>query len=123
MELHRHPGFVEIAYPEFFSREPRLDNLSRMVSARQPGTHNLMLDLTGHTGRPENRDRSDVRHFVRAINDAFESLSDAVELIALLVRKDQREQSLPYVQELEAAGYDVRLFTERTQAAGWLSIR
>ncbi len=122
MELQRHPGFVEIVYPEFFGREPRLDNFSRIVTARQPGTHNLLLDLSGHQGVPEKRDDTDVRHFVRAMIDAFESLSDAVELVALLVRADQRNAAQSYVRELEAMGYDVRLFTSRHQAHGWLSI-
>ncbi len=123
MELHRHPGFVEIAYPEFFGRDPRLDNFSRMVTARQPGTHNLLLNLTGSLGKPEQRDGSDIRHFVRTMKDAFESLSDTVELIAILVRKNQQELTQPYIRELEALGYDVRLFTDRSHASGWLAIR
>jgi len=121
MESLGHPGFVEIVYPEFFSRDPRLDNLARIVTARQPGTHNLLLDLSGFDGEPAKRDESDVRHFARTMNDAFEAMSDALELLALLVRPEHLQAARPYVRELEACGYDVRLFSERAHAAGWLS--
>jgi hypothetical protein len=123
MELHRHPGFVEIDYPEFFSRDPRLDNFSRIVTAQQPGTHNLLLNLTGGRGKPAQRDDSEVRHFVRGMIDAFESLSDSVELIAILVRKDQQEAVRPYVRELELLSYDAQFFTDRSRASGWLTAR
>ena len=123
MELHRHPGFVEIAYPEFFSRDPRLDNFSRIVTARQPGTHNFLLDLTGGHGKPALRDDSDMRHFVRSMNNAFESLTDSPELIAILVRTTQQALAEPYVRELESLGYNTRLFTDRGHAGGWLTMR
>jgi hypothetical protein len=123
MELHRHPGFVEIDYPEFFSRDPRLDNFSRIVTVRQPGTHNLLLNLAGGRGEPAKRDDSEVRHFVRSMNDAFESLSDSVELIAILARRDQQAAAEPFVRELESLGYEARLFTDRNRASGWLTAR
>ena len=57
------------------------------------------------------------------MKDAFESLSDSVELIAILVRKNQQDLTRPYMRELEILGYDVKLFTERSHAYGWLAIR
>lgn len=120
MKIHRHPGFVEISYPEFFDRNPRIDNFSRLFTVSQPGTHNLLVDLSGHSREMAKRDRDDIRHFARALADAFNAMSYNLELIGILARSDQSESLLPYQNELEKLGYGVRIFTERRHAVDWV---
>ncbi len=122
MKILRHPGFIEISYPEFFKREPRMDNFCRLFTASQPGTHNLLIDLSGHRGEAQRRDRDDVRRFARALADAFNSMSDNMELIGVLARSDQTTVLQAYVDELERLGYGVRVFTERTHAMNWVGV-
>jgi len=120
MKIHRHPGFIEISYPEFFNREPRIDNFCRLFTISHPGTHNLLIDLSGHCGTPRQRDRDDVRRFARALADAFKSMSDNMELIGILIRSDQASMLQAYIDELERLGYGVRKFTERRNAVDWV---
>ncbi len=120
MEIIRHPGYMEFQMPEFFDLDPRMDNLSRIFSAVQPGAHNLLLDLTGYHDKPPARDEVEVLHFTRALGEAFMSITDEVDLIAILVDPEMLEEAKAYAKTLESVGFEVRLFTDRPGAAGWL---
>lgn len=45
MEIIRHPGYVEINFPELLEPDPPLDNISRLFTAIQPGSSNLLFNL------------------------------------------------------------------------------
>ncbi len=122
MKIQRYPGYVQVSYPEMFGRNHRLDNLTRMFTAIQPGSRNLLIDISGHSGQAEKRDRDEVRHFARTMADAFKAMSDQMELVGIICRTDQQRLVQAYIDELERLGYGVRLFTEHNAAVDWVRI-
>jgi hypothetical protein len=120
MEIVRHPGYLEIRLPEFFDLDPRIDNLARVFSAVQPGTHNLLLNLTGQLKQPRSRDDAEIVYFSRALEGALKSITVEVEMVAFLVTAKLQNEILQYARLVESAGFDVRVFTNKQRAIGWL---
>jgi len=120
MEILRRCGYLEIRLPELLDLEPRVDNFARIFSAVQPGTHNLLLDLSGDRRRPGRRSHAEIVRIVRTMLAAFRNMKDEVELLAFLVRADQVPHILPYVRLLEQAGYVSRLFVDPLRARRWV---
>ncbi len=123
MEIIRHSGYVEIVFPELLDSDPRLDNITRVFTAIQPGSHNLLINLSGYRGVGGEPSESRVVHSSRVIVAALESMSDSMEQIAIYVRSTQMENVRPYVRQLEMAGFKTRLFTDRSKAIGWVDMR
>lgn len=121
MEIIRHPGFLEIMLPEFFELDPRTDNFSRIFSAEQPGTHSLLINLTGHVRVPRYRDIQEELHFCRALEDAFRSITDDIEIIIFLVNSKTHEAIKPYAKMLRNAGFNVKVSTNRRKMVAILS--
>ncbi len=121
MDIVRHPDFLEYRIPEFFDLDPRIDNLSRLFSASQPGLHHLLLNLEGRAKTHASRDQEEIGYFCRALVAALQSTCDEIEVIGFLVSRQGQEELVPYVQALEGSGYQTRLFTNRHRAEGWLS--
>ena len=123
MEITRHPEYVEINFPELLDPDPRLDNITRVFTAIQPGSHNLLINPSEYRGLCGEVSKSRIIYSSRAIISALESMSDVMELIAIYVRSKQVADASPYVQQLEQAGFKTRLFTDRAKAVGWLGTR
>lgn len=120
MEILRHPGYVEVRLPELFDLERPYENLSRALTAVQPGSHNLLIDVSGRSRPLPSPDDSDLRHLCRNIADALAAMTDLPELLALLARPSQVPVLRLYLARLEQLGYGMRLFTDRHQAESWL---
>jgi hypothetical protein len=123
MEIIRHPGFLEIKLPDFFSLDPRTDNLSRVFTAVQPGTTSLLLDITEHRQKNIAPDATDILHGARMLRDALNAMTDNIETIALVVRPSHKDAVEAYRKRLEEYGFKVHLFTDRHRAASWLGGR
>ncbi len=121
MEIVRHPSFLEIILPEFFELDPRTDNFSRIFSAEQPGTHSILINLTGHVRVPRFRDIQEDLHFCRALEDAFKSITDEIEIIVFLVDSRTRKAIKPYAKMLSSAGFNVKVSTNRRKIVAILS--
>jgi len=122
MELIRHPGYMEIKFPELLEPDPQLDNIARVFTAVQPGTNNLLINLSEYRGRKAELSESHIVHSTRTIVAALESMSDVMEQIAIYVRSDHAPTARAYAQHLEDAGYRTRLFTDRLKALGWIGM-
>ena len=105
MEIIRHPGYVEINFPELLDPDPRLDNISRVFTAIQPGTHNMLLNLSEYRGLVEEVSDSRIVHSSRTIVSALESMTDTMEQIAIYVRSRHVPIASAYVRQLERAGF------------------
>ena len=123
MEIIRRPGYVEINLPELLDPDPRLDNISRVFTAVQPGTHNMLLNLSEYQGLVVEVSNSRIVHSSRTIVSALESMTDTMEQIAVYVRLRHVPIAEAYVMQLERSGFKTRLFTDLNRAAGWLGNR
>jgi hypothetical protein len=120
MEIIRHPGFLEIKLPDFFSLDPRTDNLARTLTAVQPGTGKLLLDITHRAPGRLRIDDAAVRHTARMLADALNAMTDNAEMIAFLASASSQEAVTPYLKQLETYGFRVRLFDQKNRAIAWL---
>ena len=123
MEIIRRPGYVEINLPELLDPDPRLDNISRVFTAVQPGTHNMLLNLSEYQGVVVEVSNSRIVHSSRTIVSALESMTDTMEQIAVYVRLRHVAIAEAYVKQLERSGFKTRLFTDMNRATGWLGNR
>lgn len=120
MNIVRHPGYLEVAIPEFFDLVHRPDKLVLSFSAFQGGQEKLLLDLCQAVPTIAAGDHDRIAHFTQSLLHALESMRDSVAMLAFVTRKDKLPALQPYVDQLEANGYEARLFSDPQKARMWL---
>ena len=122
MNVVRHAGYLEVEMPEFFDLAHHPERLILIFSSFQGGHEKLLLDISRSTppaGRP---DRDQIAHCVQSLLNALENTRDTVAMLAFLTSKAKVSAVQPYVDQLEANGYETRLFSDQQKALLWLGI-
>lgn len=120
MNVIRHAGYMEVAAPEFFNLIHNPDKLTLGFSSLQSGHEKLLLDLCHSSAPPGGQEHDQILRLSQSLLHALESMRDNIEMLAVIASKENLSALAPYVEQLEANGYETRLFSDRQKALIWL---
>lgn len=122
MNVVRHAGYLEVEMPEFFELAHRPDKLVLIFSSFQSGQEKLLLELSQAISPTERQDRDQIAQYTQSLLHALENMRDTVEMLAFVTSKEKQAAIQPYVDQLEANGYETRLFSDHQKALLWLGL-